>query len=96
MRINTAITRPFTIQNEPIKDVSNFTYLGSITSTSGGTEKDFRSRIGKARHIFTTLKPIWNNKNMCLPTKLKLFNSNVIATLLYGSETWRHTKALGE
>jgi len=44
MRINTAITRPFTIQNEPIEDVSNFTYLGSITSTSGGTEEDIWSR----------------------------------------------------
>ena len=96
MRINNAITRSFTIQNEPIEDVSTFTYLGSITSISGGTEEDIRSRIGKARHVFTTLRPIWKNKNIRLPTKLKLFNSNVISTLLYGSETWIHTKALDE
>jgi len=96
MRINTAITRPFTIQHEPIEDVSTFTNLGSITSISGGTEEDIRPRIGKARHVFITLRPIWKNKNIRLPTKLKLFNSNVISTLLYGSETWRHTKALDE
>jgi len=96
MRVNTAITRPFTIQNEPKEDVSNFNYLGSITSISGGTEEDIRSRIGKARHVFTTLRPIWKNKNIRLPTKLKLFNSNVISTLLYESDIWRHTKALDE
>ena len=40
--------------------------------------------------------PIWKIKNIRLPTKLKLFTSNVISTLLYGSETWRHSKALDE
>ena len=91
MRINTAITRPFTIQNEPIEDVSNFTYLGSITSTSGGTEEDSRSRIGKARHVFTKA-----HLEHPSATTLKLLNSNVISTILYVSETWIHTNALDE
>ena len=40
------------------------------------------------------LKPIWNSRTIQLQTKLRLFNSNVKTVLLYGSETWRHTKTL--
>ena len=87
MRINAAQNRPVTIQNSQVEEVTNFTYLGSVVSTSGGTEEDIRSRIGKAMYAFVTLRPIRKNSNISLPTKLKLFNSNVLTVLLYGSET---------
>ncbi|XP_053388037.1 uncharacterized protein LOC123543008 [Mercenaria mercenaria] len=82
------------IEGEPIEDVPQFTYLGSEVSKTGGTEEDIRSRIGKARYAFITLKPIWDNRAIHLRTKIRLFNTNVKTVLLYGSETWRHTKAL--
>ena len=68
--------------------------LRSIISKTGGTEEDIKSRIGKAQHVFVTLKPVWNSRNILLKTKLTIFNSNVKSALLYGSETWKHTKAL--
>ena len=67
---------------------------GWYLSWSKGTEGDNKSRIGKARHVFVTLKPVWNNRNILLKTKVTIFNSNVKSVLLYGSETWKHTKAL--
>lgn len=81
-------------QDNPKEDVNSFTYqeIFTSTSTSGGTEEDIRSRIGKARYVFTALRHNWNNKNIRLPTKLKLFTSNWL-NLLYKSEAWRHTKA---
>jgi len=77
-----------------IEDVESFTYLGSIISKTGGTEEDIKSRIEKAQHVFVTLKPVWNNRNILLKTKLTIINSNVKFVLLYGSEAWKHTKAL--
>jgi len=77
-----------------IEDVEGFTYLESIISKTGGTEEDIKSWIGKARHVFVTLKPVWNNRNILLKTKLTIFNYNVGFVLVYGSETWMHTKAL--
>jgi len=41
--------------------------------------------IGKARYVFVTLKPVWNNMNILLKTKLNMFNFNVKSVLLYGS-----------
>ena len=53
-----------------------------------------KSRIGKARLAFNTLRPVWNASPISTKTKLRIFTTNVIATLLYGSETWKVTYAL--
>ena len=94
MMVNTATNILIQIAEQNIEDVESFTYLGSIINKTGGTEEDIKSSIGKARHVFVTLKPVWNNRNILPKTKLTIFNSNVKSVLLYGSETWKHTKAL--
>jgi len=53
-----------------------------------------KSRIGKARLAFNTLRPVWNASPISTKTKLRIFTTNVVATLLYGSETWKVTHAL--
>ena len=66
-------------------------YLGSIISTTGGTDEDIKARKRKAQQAFAMLKPVWRSTTLRTRTKLKLFNSNVKYILLYGSETWRET-----
>ena len=79
---------------EKLEEVDNFTYLGSVISKNGGgTEEDIGARIGKARAAYLTLKNIWRSKEIGRRTKIRIFNSNVKAVLLYGSETWRTTKS---
>ena len=39
------------------------------------------------------LKNIWTSREISMATKMRIFNSNVKSILLYGSETWRMTKA---
>ena len=91
MRLNNKLELPVQLQGENIKDTDRFTYLGSILSKDGGSDDDIKSRINKARHVFTTLRPIWNSKALSLPNKIRIFNTNVKSVLLYGSETWRVT-----
>ena len=74
--------------------MQQFTYLGSIVSTDGGTEEDVKARLGKASVAFHMLDKLWKSKIISRHTKLKIFNSNVKSVLLYGSETWRTTKQL--
>ena len=40
------------------------------------------------------LRPVLRSKCISLWTKLRIFSSNVMAVLLYGSETWRLTKRI--
>ena len=74
----------------PITDI--FTYLGSTITTTGGTSVDIYRRINKARNIFRMLNNVWRSTDYSAKTKLKLYQSCVLSTLLYGSECWSMTE----
>ena len=93
MRINTTNRDPFSLENAVLQEVDAFTYLGSIINREGGTDEDIKTRIQKARGAFATLKNIWKSGQIKIKTKIRIFNSNVKSVLLYGSETWRTTRA---
>ncbi|VDO50535.1 unnamed protein product [Schistosoma margrebowiei] len=50
--------------------------------------------IGKARAAYLQLRNIWNSTQLLTNTKVRIFNTNVKTVLLYGTETWRTTKAI--
>ena len=58
----------------------------------GGAGNDIMSRLNKARNIFRTLNNVWKSSQYSKQTKLKLYQSCVLLTLLYGSECWRMTE----
>ena len=82
---------PIKIQNEEIESVDNFTYLGSIISPKDEAAKDITNRLNKAKAAFVMLRPVWISQQYSRTTKLRIFKSNVITTLLYGAECWRFT-----
>ena len=87
MTINAPV-EPVALNEEPLEDVEDFTYLGSILSKDNGDGKDIKARLNKGRAAFAQLQPIWKSNNYSLRTKLQLYNSNVKSVLLYGSECW--------
>jgi hypothetical protein len=91
LKANATSTAPVTLEGEALEEVDSFTYLGSIIDRQGGTEADVRARIGKARAAFLQLRNIWSSRELSFRTKVRLFNTNVKAVLLYGAETWRTT-----
>ncbi|CAH8650385.1 unnamed protein product [Schistosoma mattheei] len=91
LKFNTQNSNPITLDGETLEDVESFTYLGSIIDEQGGSDADVKARIGKARVAFLQLKNIWNSKQLSTNIKVRIFNTNVKAVLLYGAETWRTT-----
>ena len=79
---------------EVLEQVSAFTYLGSLITTTGGTEEDVEASCRKAQVAFSISRPIWRSNFISLRTKIRIFNSNVKSVLLYGSETWRLTEKI--
>ena len=79
-----------TINGELVKEVNDFTYLGSQIAS---TRKDVKCRIGKAWAALTKLTKIWKSS---LPKNLKrrFFQATVESVLLYGSSAWTLTKDL--
>ena len=92
MKANTKNNNLITMNGEPLEETDSFTYLGSIINKHGGTAEDVNARIQKARVAFIMLRKIWRAKQIKTNTKLRIFNSNVKAVLLYGSEIWRSTQ----
>ena len=60
-----------------------FTFLGSIVRHDG---------LSKARNAFRSLNAVWRSSQNSVETKLKLYQSDVLSTLLYGSECRRMTE----
>ena len=58
MRVNNKNQDSVKLHHKKIKEVDKFVYLGSVVSKDGGTDKDIKSRINKARHIFNSLRQI--------------------------------------
>ena len=92
MQIGVRQQETLELHGEAVERVSEFTYLGSIISETGGTDDDITARIRKAQSTFSMLMPVWKEKCIRLQTKLRIFNTNVKPALLYGLETWRSTK----
>lgn len=104
LKINTTKTKGLSIQNNSpasinVGDnnyaiVNEFCYLGSMITADGGTEIDVEAKISRARAAFGILAPIWQNSNISLRTKLRIFESNVKSVLLYGCTTWKVTSII--
>jgi len=91
MRIALNNKEPLCVHNETTESVTQFTYLGSITDNTGGTEEDIKARIRKAQTVFGALNKIWHSTTYSTQTKLCIFNTNVKVVLLYGCETWKNS-----
>ena len=77
MKILSRNMEPIKLSTGIVEEVQQFTYLGSIVSTDGGTEEDVKARLWKARVAFHMLDKLWKSKIISRHTKLKIFNSNV-------------------
>ena len=90
MRLNANSTRPLSIGTHQLDEVEHFCYLGSVISSTGGTIEDIQSRTAKARATYGRLQNIWKSSKLSRNTKVSIYKTCVLATLLYGSETWAH------
>jgi len=80
---------PITIDDSTLATVDNFRYLGSLISSNLSLDAEINVRIGKAATVMSKLtKRVWENRNLTLNTKLKVYQACILSTLLYGSETW--------
>ena len=56
-----------------------------------GSKAEILSRIAQCTTTMTRLKPIWNDRNITLGSKVRLMRTLIISILLYACETWTLT-----
>ena len=87
------------VDETTLTHVKEFTYLGSIIANDGHIEAELQKRMSKASMSFGRLRErLWNNHNVSIRVKDKIYRAIILSTLLYGAETWtvyrRHVKKL--
>ncbi|GFN94508.1 retrovirus-related pol polyprotein line-1 [Plakobranchus ocellatus] len=98
MQISAEKTKIMTNSKEPSKkeikvngqifeSVTKFKYLDLIISDEG-SKPEILSRIAQTTAALTKLKPIWNNKNIVISSKIRLLRSLVMSVFLYACESW--------
>ena len=87
MMLNVSNPTPVKVNGEDLPTTEEFTYLGSTVRHDGGARSNIRNRLNKARNAFRMLN-VWKSSQYSTKTKLRLYQSCVLSTLLYGSECW--------
>ena len=80
--INTEIK----VNGQKLETVTSFKYLGSVI-TDEGSKPEILSRIAQTTAALTRLKPVWNDKSICLSSKIRLMRSLVTPVILYACES---------
>ena len=89
------------IDGTVLKNVDDFTYLGSCLSSTGALDKEISSRLSKASCAFGRLwNRVWSERGITQTTRIAVYRAVVLTSLLYGCETWtcyrRHIKKLDQ
>lgn len=85
MALNISDPLPIHVNGEALITTNEFTYLGSTVRYDGGAHTDIKNRINKARNAFRMLNNIWKSQQYRIKTKLNLYQSCVLSTLMYAN-----------
>ena len=99
MDSDTTSSYQFSVNGEPLKVANNFKYLGSYLSNDCKLDTEVENRVSQASRAFGRLRDrVFQNHNLSLNTKVKVYEAICLSVLLYGSEAWtlyaRHMKNL--
>ncbi|VVC30385.1 Endonuclease/exonuclease/phosphatase,Reverse transcriptase domain [Cinara cedri] len=86
-RNNNITTRIHLQNNQKIKKVEEFAYLGSIISKDGRSKKEIVKRICQAKIAFNKKSGLFTSKSISVRTRINLLMTYVWSIMLYDSET---------
>ena len=87
---------PISLDGVNLKEVDRFTNLGCSIANDGEVRNESGIRIGKSGAAFRSMNWVWNDNNISLKNKMKLYDSIKTAVLLYGSKSWKGIKEIEE
>ena len=76
-----------------METVSDFIFLGSKITADGDCSQKIKRRLLLGRKVMTNLDSILKNRDITLPTKVRLVKAMVFPVVMYGCESWTVKKA---
>ena len=81
------------IDEEAMKTVTDFIFLGSKITVDGDCRCEIKSRLLLGRKVMTNLDSMLKNRDITLPTKVRLVKAMVFPEVMYGCESWTIKRA---
>ena len=81
------------IDGETVETVADFIFWGSKITADGDCSHESKRRILLGRNVMTNLDSILKNRDITLPTKVRLVKAIVFPVVMYGCESWTIKKA---
>jgi len=76
------------IQNELLKQVDTFPYLGSLITEDGVCTTEFRTRLNRGQAIEASLQKIWKSHSIPISTKIRLLKALMWRVATHCCESW--------
>ena len=73
--------------------MSDFIFLGSKITAGNDCSHEIKRRLLLGRKVMTNLDSILKNRDIALPTKVRLVKAMVLPVVMYGCESWTVKKA---
>ena len=81
------------IDGEIVETVPDFTFLGSKITADGHCSHEIKRHLLLGSKAMTNLDSILKNRDITLPTKVRLVKAMVFPGVMYGCESWTIKKA---
>ena len=81
------------IDGEKVETVSDFIFLGSKITADGDCSHEIKRRLLLGRKLMSNLDSIFKNRDINLPTNVRLVKAMVFPVVMYGCESWTVKKA---
>ena len=81
------------IDGETVETVSDLILGSSKITADGDCSHEIKRRLLLGRKVMTNLDSIFKNRDITLPTKVRLVKAMVFPVVMYGCESWTVKKA---
>ena len=76
-----------------MKTMADFIFLGSKITADGDCSHEIKRCLLLGRKVMTNLESILKNRDITLPTKVRLVKAMVFPVVIYGCDNWTVKKA---
>ena len=83
------------IDGETVETVSDCSFWSSRVTADGDCSHEIKRCLLLGRRVMTKLDSIFKNRDITLPTKVRLVKAMVFPVVMYGCESWTVQKAEG-
>ena len=82
------------VNGTQIEQKDSFTYLGSLVTSDGRSNKDIQCRVAMAKKAFMEFRNVLCDRSMNLEVKRRLLKCHIWSVLTNGCESWTISKVM--